>query len=176
MFNEELYARVLFNGSRGLGEAYMLGWWEAQDLDGFIYRLLTARLDERLRTWRDLAAFCVAPFVNLQQRSRAFQIGQRHYDIGNGLYGRFLLHTIGSVGSTNHTDPWLHKYIFPNSMSPSQHQIAEAIEGLFLIDGWQRMGSHYDRTLLAWRATSDATGIRFPAPTMKVSLECGATT
>ena len=95
-----------------------------------------------VRTWRDLAAFCVAPFFNLQQRSRAFQVGQRHYDIGNGLYGRFLLHTIGSVGSTNHTDPWLHKYIFPNSMIPSQHQIAEAIEGLFLIDGWQRMGSH----------------------------------
>src|SRR5690606_34520761 len=29
--------------------------------------------------------------------------------------GLFLLHTIGSNVSSNHTDPWIEKYIFPNS-------------------------------------------------------------
>jgi cyclopropane-fatty-acyl-phospholipid synthase len=289
VFKEEFFARVLLNGSLGLGESYMEGWWEARDLDGFIYRLLTARLDERVRTWRDWAAFCTATVFNLQRPSRAFQVGQRHYDIGNDLYehmlgrrliyscgywhsaatldeaqdaklelvfrklelqrgqrvldigcgwggalqyaatlyevegvgitvsrqqalyarglndglpidiqlkdyrdlrdsfdriysigmfehvgaknyrtymetvhrclkadGRLLLHTIGSMGPTYHTDPWLQKYIFPNSMIPSQHQIAKAIEGLFLIDGWQRIGLHYDRTLLAWRSNFES--------------------
>ena len=36
-------------------------------------------------------------------------------------------------------------------MLPSQKQIVESINGLFTIDGWQRIGIHYDRTLLAWR-------------------------
>jgi cyclopropane-fatty-acyl-phospholipid synthase len=65
--------------------------------------------------------------------------------------GRFLLHTIGSASATNHSDPWIVKYIFPNSMLPSQLQIVQAMAGLFTIDGWQRIGPHYEPTLLAWR-------------------------
>jgi len=282
--NEDFYARALVNGSLGLGESYMEGWWDAQDLEGFIYRLIRAQVDERVWTWRKAAAFCIAAVFNLQKRARAFQIGERHYDIGNDLYecmldrrmiyscgywesattleaaqeaklelifkklglkggqrvldigcgwggalqlaatqyniegvgitvsqeqaayartlceglpiaillkdyrdlyatfdrifsigmfehvgaknyrtymetvrrslrsdGRFLLHTIGSANATNHSDPWIVKYIFPNSMLPSQLQIVSAIEGLFAIDGWQRIGSHYGPTLLAWR-------------------------
>jgi cyclopropane-fatty-acyl-phospholipid synthase len=37
-------------------------------------------------------------------------------------------------------------------MLPSQLQIVRAITGLFTLDGWQRIGAHYERTLLAWRA------------------------
>jgi cyclopropane-fatty-acyl-phospholipid synthase len=66
--------------------------------------------------------------------------------------GRFLLHTIGTQRSTNHTDPWVDKYIFPNSMLPSEAQIRRACAGLFSVRHWQRIGSNYDRTLLAWRA------------------------
>jgi len=65
--------------------------------------------------------------------------------------GLFLLHSIGAPHSTNHNDPWIEKYIFPNSMLPSQRQIVEAADGLFLVQGWQRIGEHYERTLLAWR-------------------------
>jgi cyclopropane-fatty-acyl-phospholipid synthase len=65
--------------------------------------------------------------------------------------GRFLLHTIGSTKSANHCDPWIVKYIFPNSMLPSQGQIIRAIGGFFSIDGWHAIGSHYEPTLLAWR-------------------------
>jgi cyclopropane-fatty-acyl-phospholipid synthase len=66
--------------------------------------------------------------------------------------GRFLLHTIGGFRTTNHIEPWINKYIFPNAMLPTQPQIAKAIDGLFTIEGWQRIGTHYERTLLAWRA------------------------
>ena len=32
--DERLYARVFARGSLGLGEAYMDGWWDADDLPG----------------------------------------------------------------------------------------------------------------------------------------------
>jgi cyclopropane-fatty-acyl-phospholipid synthase len=282
--NEDFYSRALLNGSLGLGESYMDGWWDTPDLEGFMYRLLSARIDQRVWTWRRVAGFCLASVFNLQNRARAFQIAERHYDIGNDLYermldrrmlyscgywesattleeaqeaklnlvftklglksgqrvldigcgwggalkyaadrygiegvgitvsqeqaeyarnvceglpiaillkdyrelyasfdriysigmfehvgvknyriymetvrrciqpdGRFLLHTIGSDNPTNHSDPWIVKYIFPNSMLPSQLQIVQAMAGLFTIDGWQRIGTHYEPTLLAWR-------------------------
>jgi cyclopropane-fatty-acyl-phospholipid synthase len=70
--------------------------------------------------------------------------------------GLSLLHCIGSNVSSNHTDPWIAKYIFPNSMLPSSVQIADAREGLFVIEDWHNFGADYDKTLMAWRANFDA--------------------
>ena len=64
--------------------------------------------------------------------------------------GLFLLHTIGSNTSVRSVDPWLAKYIFPNSMLPSARQITETAEGIFILEDWHSFGSHYDRTLIAW--------------------------
>lgn len=64
--------------------------------------------------------------------------------------GVFLLHTIGSLKSKSGTDPWIEKYIFPNSMLPSIAQIAKAAEGLFVIEDIHNLGPHYDKTLMAW--------------------------
>ena len=66
--------------------------------------------------------------------------------------GVFLLHTIGSNRSVHHTDPWIARYIFPNSMLPSVEQIAKASEGLFVMEDWHNFGTDYDRTLQAWWA------------------------
>jgi cyclopropane-fatty-acyl-phospholipid synthase len=65
--------------------------------------------------------------------------------------GLFLLHTIGSDETTRTMDPWIGKYIFPNSMLPSAAQIAAASDGLFIIEDWHNFGTDYDRTLQAWR-------------------------
>jgi cyclopropane-fatty-acyl-phospholipid synthase len=66
--------------------------------------------------------------------------------------GLFLLHTIGNERTVRSTDPWIGKYIFPNSMLPSPLQVTQAIEGLFVIEDWHCFGADYDRTLQAWRA------------------------
>jgi cyclopropane-fatty-acyl-phospholipid synthase len=291
--NDDFYARVLAGGSLGLGESYMDGWWDVRDLDGFFYRLLSARLDERVHHWSDLLAWSRAALFNLQRRGRAFQVAERHYDLGNDFYeamldrrmiyscaywdnahtlddaqeaklsltlgklglrraqrvldvgcgwggalrfavekfevtgvgvtiareqaayarrqcaelpiairlqdyremrekfdhawsigmfehvgvrnyrrymravrrclhpgGRFLLHTIGGFKSTNHTDPWINRYIFPNSMIPSRPQIERAVRGIFNIAGWQSIGEHYERTLLSWRANFERSWAR----------------
>jgi len=280
-----LYSRILAHGSLGLGEAYMDGWWDAEDLDGFLFRLLDTRLDERVGGFEDAWLHIKSRFLNLQRGHRAYEVGERHYDLGNDLFqamlgkrlvyscaywkdaadldaaqeakldlifrklgfergmrvldigcgwgealklaaenygvsgvgvtvsqeqaeyardicrglpieirladyrtlderfdrvfsigmfehvgvknyptyfevarrctaedGLFLLHSIGSNVSSNHTDPWIAKYIFPNSMLPSAEQIANASEGIFVTEDWHNFGADYDRTLMAWRA------------------------
>jgi cyclopropane-fatty-acyl-phospholipid synthase len=64
--------------------------------------------------------------------------------------GLFLLHTIGGNESVVSTDPWVHKYIFPNGMLPSIKQIGESIENLFVMEDWHNFGTYYDKTLQAW--------------------------
>jgi cyclopropane-fatty-acyl-phospholipid synthase len=70
--------------------------------------------------------------------------------------GLFLLHTIGNNQSSATTDPWIEKYIFPNSMVPSAKQITQSAEGHFIIEDWHNFGTDYDRTLQAWFANFDA--------------------
>ena len=45
--DDHFHARVLAQGSLGLGESYMDGWWETGSLDGLLTRLLQAKLEQR---------------------------------------------------------------------------------------------------------------------------------
>lgn len=283
--DERLYSRVLAYGSLGAGEAYMDGWWDAQQLDEFFSRVLKAELDTKIvRNFRLAMTALKTRLLNPQRRSKAFAIGEAHYDIGNNLYeamldkrltytcgywtrgvenlndaqeakldltcrklglksgqrvldigcgwgsflkfavehygiagvgvtvskeqvmlakqlckglpveirlqdyrdvheqfdhivslgmfehvgwrnyraymevvrralkdnGLFLLHTIGNNRSVYGNDPWMEKYIFPNSVVPSLTQIAHAMEGLFVMEDWHNFSADYDKTLMAW--------------------------
>jgi cyclopropane-fatty-acyl-phospholipid synthase len=64
--------------------------------------------------------------------------------------GLTLLHTIGNNKSVSATDPWIAKYIFPNSMLPSAKQITAAADGLFVLEDWHNFGIYYYDTLIAW--------------------------
>ena len=283
------YARVLGQGSLGLGESYMDGWWDSASLDGMLVRVLEAQLDQRVHAAGELWDALRARLFNLQTRQRSREVGERHYDLGNDLYaamlgkrlvysgaywtradgsvldnldaaqeaklelvcrklqlkpgmrvldigcgwgealkyaaerygisgvgvtisreqadyartlcaglpieiclqdyreiqgpfdavfsigmfehvgvknyrtyfevvrrclamrGLFLLHTIGGNRSVTHTDPWIARYIFPNSMLPSATQIAQAVEGMLVMEDWHNFGTDYDLTLQAWR-------------------------
>ncbi|MDZ7748161.1 MAG: cyclopropane fatty acyl phospholipid synthase [Halofilum sp. (in: g-proteobacteria)] len=287
--DERLFARVFAQGSLGLGEAYMDGWWDCEQLDEFFHRILRARLQEAIQPWREIPRVVIAKLLNLQTPGRSYRVGEHHYDIGNDLYermlgryavyscgywreaesldeaqaakmdlicrklglepgmrvldigcgwgelayhmaahygaevvgvtisreqvdygqrlcaelpvdirlqdyralddtfdrivsvgmfehvgyknyatfmdvarrclapgGLFLLHTIGGNRSTTVTDPWIARYIFPNSMIPSVNQVTDAVEGRFIIEDWHNFGTDYDRTLLAWYANFEA--------------------
>ncbi len=85
------YGRVLREGSLGLGEAYMDGWWDCERLDEFFYAVLRAGLEEQLKQNIGLVLQVLAArLFNMQSRSRAFQIGEKHYDTGNDLFSRML--------------------------------------------------------------------------------------
>jgi len=89
--NEGFYDRVLSQGLLGLGESYMDGWWDVQQLDEFFHRALRADLAAKIRSdWKTLLRALGMAFVNPQRRSKAFEIGERHYDIGNDLYRAML--------------------------------------------------------------------------------------
>jgi cyclopropane-fatty-acyl-phospholipid synthase len=292
--DQRLFQRVLASGTLGLGEAYMDGWWDCDALDEMVYRAQRSDLPRRLISPTTLLRVAEAKLINLQSGRRAFQIGERHYDIGNDLYeamldgrmvyscaywqpswasvatldeaqeakltlianklmlepgmrlldigcgwggaarffaerygcsvvgltvsrqqaefarqrcdglpitikledyrqergafdrvysigmfehvgvknyatymgvvrrclpgsdGLSLLHTIGGNRSQAQTDPWMERYIFPNSMLPSAAQIASACESRMVIEDWHNFGPDYDRTLLAWHANVEA--------------------
>jgi cyclopropane-fatty-acyl-phospholipid synthase len=288
--DERLLQRVLARGTLGLGEAYMDGWWDCDQLDELVRRAQSADLIRHLISPTTLARVAQAKVMNMQSPRRAFTIGERHYDIGNDLYRRMLdsrmiyscgywrnadtldaaqeaklfliankleleagmrvldigcgwggaaqffaeklgcemvgvtvsreqaalarercaglpvdirlqdyrelnepfdriysigmfehvgvknyrtymdvvrrclrdpdglsvLHTIGALRSRSQTDPWIEKYIFPNSMLPSMAQIASAAEGRLVTEDVHNFGPYYDRTLMAWKANIDA--------------------
>lgn len=64
--------------------------------------------------------------------------------------GLFLLHTIGSNEPRHAPDPWIAKYIFPNSQIPTMAEVALSSDGLFVMEDWHNFSSFYDQTLMAW--------------------------
>ena len=93
--DERLYARAFREGSLGLGEAYMDGWWDCERIDEMVSRLLQSGLGDRAESiWvRMLYAF-QATFTNLQSRTRAYIVGEKHYDLGNDLFQKMLDETM----------------------------------------------------------------------------------
>lgn len=91
VYDDAAYWRVLQNGSLGLGESYMDGLWEVEALDQFFYKLLSARLDEAVKINLGMIPnWILSRLFNPQKKSRAFVIGEKHYDIGNDLYEAML--------------------------------------------------------------------------------------
>jgi cyclopropane-fatty-acyl-phospholipid synthase len=88
--DERLYARVLRDGSLGVGESYVEGWWDCLALDQMITRILAARVDVVIRESWILLAHAIRARVFNPQADRAFEVGQRHYDVGNDLYRAML--------------------------------------------------------------------------------------
>ena len=64
--------------------------------------------------------------------------------------GIFLLHTIGGLRDGVGGDPWIERYIFPNGVIPSQKQIMDAAENIFIARDTHEFGQYYDKTLMAW--------------------------
>ncbi len=89
--NDAFYQRVLRDGSLGLGESYMDGWWECASLDELLTRVISAKVEEKIKKNLKLLVRTLASvLINRGNKSKAFQIGERHYDIGNDLYRSML--------------------------------------------------------------------------------------
>lgn len=85
--DERFFARVLTEGSLGAGESYMDGWWDVDELDELFFRILRSDIEVRLRRhWRLLASIASERLVNRERKSKAGEIGKRHYDLGNDLF------------------------------------------------------------------------------------------
>lgn len=293
--NDQFYARVMAEGTLGLGESYMEGWWDCDALDEMCCRGIRARFQERIPfNIRTFVSLATAQLLNLQTRRRSRRVGEAHYDLGNDFFqamldpsmqyscayfrntsnlaeaqklkmdlicrklglrpgmrlldigcgwgglaahaarhhgcqvvgitisreqhahaeaacrglpveirlqdyrdvresfdgivsvgmmehvgyknyrtyfetvrrclkqgGLFLCQTIGVDRSRKDPDPWITRYIFPNSMLPSATQVAKAAEGLFVLEDVQNFGADYDQTLVAWEKNFTESWDRF---------------
>ncbi len=293
--NPDLYKRVIGQGSLGLGEAYMDGWWDCDQLDEFFYRVLRARLQSKVTTMRDKLFYVYAHLINRQTGKKAFEVGSQHYDAGNDLYermldkrmiyscgywqdaksldeaqehklelvcrklklepgmrvldigcgwggaaryvaehydvevvgvsvsqeqvnlaneragdlnvsyrfedyrdldeqfdrifsigmfehvgyknydsyfevvnrclkdgGLFVLHTIGFQYTSEKVDPWIERYIFPNSILPSAELISKASGPFLKLEDWHNFGADYIKTLRAWSTNIEAAWDELP--------------
>ncbi len=89
--NEELFSRLAKDGTLGMGEAYMDGWWDCDAIDEMITRAFRAGLEDEIRNnWRFLVYLIGSRLFNRQSRARAFQVGEQHYDIGNDVFEHML--------------------------------------------------------------------------------------
>jgi cyclopropane-fatty-acyl-phospholipid synthase len=80
-----------------------------------------------------------------------------------GKDGLFLCQGICNPISGWQLDPWIRRYIFPNSILPSLARLTKAAEGLFLVQEVVNLGPHYDPTLLAWEENFRRAWPRFAA-------------
>ena len=89
--NDRLYRRLLSEADLGLGESYMDGWWDCEALDEFFNRVLRKRLDIKITgNWKMALYVLQTKLLNRQKKSRTFQVGEQHYDLGNDLYQAML--------------------------------------------------------------------------------------
>ena len=108
MHDSRWYARVITHGSLGLGESYVDGWWDCDDLDDMLYRILQARVDDHASRLDDAWLWSKAQVLNLQRGERSFTVGRRHYDLGNDLFramlGSQLIYSCGYWTSAERLD------------------------------------------------------------------------
>ena len=84
------FRRVLAEGSLGLGESYMDGWWDAESLDEFFAKVQRADLYRQVGGLDTLWLAAKGRILNLQSRSRSQRVAKKHYDLGNDLYCAML--------------------------------------------------------------------------------------
>lgn len=77
-------------GNLGFGEAYMDGAWEVDELDQFFCKLVGAKLPDQIKPSKILPHIIRAKYLNLQTKSRAWEVGEAHYDLGNEFYSAML--------------------------------------------------------------------------------------
>lgn len=89
--DERLYSRLIAGKSLALGESYMDGWWDCENLEGFIERTVRARLDQKVSlTPATVLQYIQAVTANQGSKKRSFEIGEKHYDTGNDLFSVML--------------------------------------------------------------------------------------
>ena len=92
------YRAATFYGDLGLAEAYLNGWWRADDLTG-LFRIAIANLDAADRSRRGVARMAKALARGAHWLRRNTPVGSRrnihaHYDLGNDMFEQFLDETM----------------------------------------------------------------------------------
>jgi cyclopropane-fatty-acyl-phospholipid synthase len=88
--NDRFYTRVLAEGSLGLGESYMDGWWDSEQLDEFFSKFHSVQLDQAVIDKRLIFNALKARLFNMQNRRLSKRVARQHYDLDTQFYERML--------------------------------------------------------------------------------------
>ncbi len=89
--NDRFYQAALSANTIALGESYMAGDWDCDRLDQLIAKLINASLYSYLsRDKKRLMHLLYLRLINQGKPSRAFQVAEKHYNLGNDLYQAML--------------------------------------------------------------------------------------
>lgn len=89
--NPDLYRRVLREGTLGVGESYMEGWWDCDQLDVMFCRAIRAHLEDKIHN--NVPVFMIVAaqtLFNLQSVARATMVAEQHYNTDNAMFARML--------------------------------------------------------------------------------------
>lgn len=107
--------------------------------------------------YRDARVVAAGPYDKVACVGMMEHVGRKNYRGFLALCARLvkpeglcLVHTIGTSVTTDVTDPWIERRIFPGSVLPSVVDVARAAEGQLTLEDWHSLGADYDRTLVAW--------------------------
>ena len=109
VFDERLFDRVRADKTLGFGEAYMDGWWGCENMDQLFYKLIRADIEKNIKISPAVIANTIkAKLFNLQSAKKSFEIGEKHYDLGNDLFvamlGRTMAYSCGYWKGTDNLD------------------------------------------------------------------------
>ncbi|WP_163575967.1 cyclopropane fatty acyl phospholipid synthase [Halomonas faecis] len=147
IYHPDFCARVLRQGTLGLGEAYMDGWWQCERIDEMACRLLNHGLGERAKTPADRLMYRLqAGFINLQSKARAYIVGERHYDLGNDLFERMLDPTMCySCGYWKAADTLHQAQLAKLELACRKLELAPGMRVLDIGCGWGSFAEHAAR-------------------------------
>src|SRR5262249_46189950 len=89
--DDRTFSKVLKSQSIGAGESYMDKWWDCEQLDELFFRICRQQayniINSRIK---DSFISLKNSFINQQTRTKAEQVANRHYNLGNKFYERML--------------------------------------------------------------------------------------
>lgn len=97
--NDGFWNRLFAQGSLGLGEAYMDGWWDADDLAEFFNRVLSSNIDKSIKlTPVFLWQIVQARLLNMQTVERSRRVAEMHYNQTDAYKASLDVRMTGSCG------------------------------------------------------------------------------
>ncbi len=89
--NRERFYRRALRGSLGIGESYIDGDWDCDELDAMFRRVLASDIQQRpLIRASGWLKNLQSRLINLQTRHRSRAVAEEHYDIDHRMYAHFL--------------------------------------------------------------------------------------
>ena len=91
VLDERFFERVLRDGQMGFGESWMDGWWTCEAADEMTARFIRAGLHKPSLRDAGHAVYALRlRLAGLGRKGKAFEVGRRHYDLGNDLFRAML--------------------------------------------------------------------------------------